>query len=57
MKNDDSKDLHAIIEMFNKAGEKIVVDISSSNDIELMITSIRILGIDIKTEPQTKEEK
>ena len=57
MKNDDSEDLHAIIEMFNKAGEKIVVDISSANDIELMITSIRILGIDIKTEPKTKEEK
>jgi hypothetical protein len=57
MKNNDSEDLHAIIEMFNKAGEKIVVDISSANDIELMITSIRILGIDIKTEPQTKEEK
>lgn len=51
------EDINVIIEMFNKAGEKIVVDISSANDIELMITSIRIIGIDIKTETQTKEEK
>lgn len=51
------EDINVIIEMFNKAGEKIVVDISSANDIELMITSIRIIGIDIKTEPKTKEEK